>query len=542
MSPRSPRSPASAGSRSRPARLGRPSRRCWSRRGCPARSTTACSAAWTARALAGRSGRTRRPRTRPAPGGCRAGRGRPAGVGPTQRPAPGKGTRPAGNEREGQPRRGLALSRGAGGPALLSWGRREQSTDGPGGEGCRRDHSHVRCPGRAREGRHPAPAHRPWPRRRGRAPLPPASPGQGRRRRHLRSRGRPRGAPHPVQPRVATSSFETYLTRGGANACRGFQHRLSIGYWALASQAPGCPAQPVPVQAAASGPVPGARLACPALRPRAPVCWDLRRRSTEPAPPSLRGHRVGTVRAALPRAAGVQHRPPSCSGRPVRPSARPRVSPTPLLAARGWHLRAGRGRRGQQCPAQGGPLLGPQALPRLSAGKDCRRARGLAAGARRCLYLSGGRLGSRAESQVLTGPRGPASAPRVRRSVRRDRSCSPHVPTQALGRWPSSSRPPRITVPLSSSAGPHSAGRTGLAAATRSGAWASRWAWGTGGRAPSELGLQPAGTAPACPSPAPWRPPAEALGAATWPSSRTSCPHRTASPLLSGVTVSRPQL
>lgn len=149
MSPRSPRSPASAGSRSRPARLGRPSRRCWSRRGCPARSTTACSAAWTARALAGRSGRTRRPRTRPAPGGCRAGRGRPAGVGPTRRPAPGKGTRPAGNEREGQPRRGLALSRGAGGPSLLSWGRREQSTDGPGGEGCRRDHSHVRCPGRA---------------------------------------------------------------------------------------------------------------------------------------------------------------------------------------------------------------------------------------------------------------------------------------------------------------------------------------------------------------------------------------------------------
>lgn len=133
MSPRSPRSPASAGSRSRPARLGRPSRRCWSRRGCPARSTTACSAAWTARALAGRSGRTRRPRTRPAPGGCRAGRGRPAGVGPTRRPAPGKGTRPAGNEREGQPRRGLALSRGAGGPSLLSWGRREQSTDGPGG-------------------------------------------------------------------------------------------------------------------------------------------------------------------------------------------------------------------------------------------------------------------------------------------------------------------------------------------------------------------------------------------------------------------------
>lgn len=134
------------------------------------------------------------------------------------------------------------------------------------------------------------------------------------------------------------------------------------------------------------------------------------------------------MRAALPRAAGVQHRPPSCSGRPVRPSARLRVSPTPLLAARGWHLRAGRGRRGQQCPPQGGPLLGPQALPRLSAGKDCRRARGLAAGARRCLYLSGGRLGSRAESQVLTGPRGPASAPRVRRSVRRDRTAAPTSP------------------------------------------------------------------------------------------------------------------
>lgn len=67
----------------------------------------------------------------------------------------------------------------------------------------------ARAPATAQAG------HRPWPRRRGRAPLPPASPGQGRRRRHLRSRGRPRGAPHPVQPRVATSSFETYLTRGG---------------------------------------------------------------------------------------------------------------------------------------------------------------------------------------------------------------------------------------------------------------------------------------------------------------------------------------
>lgn len=165
MSPRSPRSPASAGSRSRPARLGRPSRRCWSRRGCPARSTTACSAAWTARALAGRSGRTRRPRTRPAPGGCRAGRGRPAGVGLTRRPAPGKGTRPAGNEREGQPRRGLALSRGAGGPSLLSWGRREQSTDGPGGGGVQEGPQPRALSWQGPRGPppQPRPAHRPGP-------------------------------------------------------------------------------------------------------------------------------------------------------------------------------------------------------------------------------------------------------------------------------------------------------------------------------------------------------------------------------------------
>lgn len=79
----SPRSLVSDGSPSRPAQLGKPSKRCWSRRRSPARSTTACSRTSTARAGAACVGATRSPRSGPAPGSCLGGRRPQAGAGLT---------------------------------------------------------------------------------------------------------------------------------------------------------------------------------------------------------------------------------------------------------------------------------------------------------------------------------------------------------------------------------------------------------------------------------------------------------------------------
>lgn len=94
--PLSPRSLASDGSRSRLARLGRPSRRCWSRRRSPARSTTACSGTSTARAGAAHTGRMPGLRRGLAPGSCLGGKRQPGGAGLIPWPAWGKGTVPGG--------------------------------------------------------------------------------------------------------------------------------------------------------------------------------------------------------------------------------------------------------------------------------------------------------------------------------------------------------------------------------------------------------------------------------------------------------------
>lgn len=456
MSARSPRSPASAGSRSRPARPGRPSRRCWSRRGCPARSTTACSAAWTARALAGRRGSPRQPWTRPAPGGCRAGRGPPAGVRPTRRPAWGKGAGPAGGERAGgTAEEGPGSAVGGGGPTLLSWDRGQQSTDGPEGVGAGETTATALLPLGACEGHHPVqvgraavegPRHTqgrstgPWPRRRGWAP------------RHLpsRPRGGPCGAlPHPLQPRVATMGIcdlPEKLSFGQHFICLGREHLSGFAGTVSGLGIVSSFLKPL-VPSTACHRVPGTRLACPTLR-RVPPSAGTRGSAPEPARSSPCGHRVGAAWAALPRGARHPAQGPVLLRLARPPFGEAACHPTPLLAAPRLAP------AGRQTAGVGGSAQHTVAPPRAPGSAQAVGGEGWQAG------LGAGRrslaepLPQRRPAGLTGGVSGACRPPEARSAhpesgalARRDRSCSPPPSHPALGRCPSSSRPPRPTVP-----------------------------------------------------------------------------------------------
>lgn len=193
------------------------------------------------------------------------------------------------------------------------------------------------------------------------------------------------------------------------------------------------------------------------------------------------------------------------------------------------------GRRGRQCPAQRGPLPGPQVLSRLSAGKGCRQAWGLTAGAQRCLYLTSGRLGSRAASQVLAGPLRPGQ--RAQSQVLLREGPGNMAPAPYPGPWTLPFLiPPSVDHCASLQLRPASlvsspAERAGLAATSRVlGTGSPAWPGAPGEGLPLNLACRR--RVPACLLFPGGRWP-RLLESATWPSSCTSCPHRAASPLLS---------
>lgn len=282
--------------------------------------------------------------------------------------------------------------------------------------------------------------------------------------------------------------------------------------------------------------VPGTRLACPTLR-RVPPSAGTRGSAPEPARSSPCGHRVGAAWAALPGGARHPAQGPVLLRLARPPFGEAACHPMPLLAAPPL-APAGRQRAGV-----GGSAQHTVAPPRAPGSAQAVSGEGWQAGLGAGCRSLAEPLPQRRPAGLTGGVSGACRPPEARSArpesgalARRDRSCSP----------PPRTRPLDAALPRPGLRGPLclQLGREGGPGCHLPGAgdWTSRWAWGTGGRAPSELGLPTAGTARACPSPTPWRPPAEALGACCLAllSDKLSTP--SGQPLLSGVTVSQPQL